>query len=82
MPFWYDWAPDTYKEVLNEDDMLSIDDDHDPERGIEMTYFVLISRLLNFKESIMKFIELNKNKIRRDRIEKFRELLNNCDYTK
>lgn len=75
MPFWYDWKPDNYNEVLNEDDMLSIDDDYDPEKGIDLAYFVLISRLIPFKENVLKFIELNKNKIRRDKIEKFRELL-------
>jgi len=62
--------------------MLSIDDDHDPEKGIDMTYFVLISRLLPFKESIVKYIESNKNKISRAKIEKFREYLNKCDHTK
>lgn len=26
MPFWYDWNADRYKEVLDDDSMLSIDD--------------------------------------------------------
>lgn len=34
MPFWYDWEPKNFNEELNDNSMLSIDDQYDPEAGI------------------------------------------------
>ena len=58
MPFWYDWDKDFYNKQLNDDSMLSIDDKYDPEKDIEVEHFIMISRLLNYKENIIRFIEL------------------------
>lgn len=51
MPFWYDWQKETYNEELNDNSMLSIDDKYDPEEGIEIKNFVIISRMLPYQEN-------------------------------
>ena len=64
------------------DDCLSIDDNYDPESHIDVKYFEDISRVLDYKDILMRFVNRNKNAVRKDGIEKFEELLNHCDLTK
>ncbi len=49
MPWWYEADKNLYKEVLDDDPYMSIDDDYDPEAGIEIKHFIIISRILNYK---------------------------------
>jgi hypothetical protein len=64
------------------DDCLSIDDNYDPESHIDVKYFEDISRVLDYKDILMRFVNRNKNAVRKDGIDKFEELLNSCDLTK
>ena len=43
--------------MLNEDSNLSIDDDYDPEAGIDIEYFEEISRILDYKEAVVYFMK-------------------------
>lgn len=69
MPFWYDWDPKHFKEKLNDDSMLSIDDEYDPEVGIELNHFVLISRLVKYKENFIKYLQMNKSSLKTELVE-------------
>ena len=55
--------------------MLSIDDKYDPEEGIEVKHFVMISRLVNYKDIFVRFLRKNKSSLKMEFIDKFKELV-------
>jgi len=60
MPYWFDQEPDVYIDKLNENSMMSIDQDYDPEKDIVIQNFEHISRALDYKPSLIKFLQQNK----------------------
>lgn len=75
MPFWYDWEPNKYNNQLNDDSMLSIDDQYDPEKDIEVVHFITISRLLNYKENFARYLRMNKAHLKPENINKCVKLM-------
>ena len=61
MPFWYMVKQDNYDKALNDDSLLSIDNDFDPEKNIEVVHFELLSRLVEYKDIVIRYIQRNRN---------------------
>lgn len=45
-----------YQNILDEDSMMSLDENYDPEVGIYITNFENISRMLDYKAVILKYM--------------------------
>ena len=65
MPFWFDFEPNKFKEMLDQDSNMSIDDDWDPEANIYVKFFEEISRLLDFKDLLYRYMNLCPNSLKR-----------------
>jgi len=57
MPFWYDFEPDKYQKELDLDSNLSIDDNYDPESAVKIEHFETISRLIDYKDNLIRFMK-------------------------
>jgi hypothetical protein len=55
-PYWYDQDPKMYIEALNEESMMSIDSAYDPEFGVDIRFYEEISRMLDYKKVIHKYM--------------------------
>ena len=62
--------------------MLSIDDKFDPEKGIEITYFVLISRLVSHKDNFGRYLNWNRAALKMEIIQECIDLLMLVDLRK
>ena len=56
MPFWYELEQERVNEVLDENSNLSVDYEHDPEAHIELDHFELISRILDYKDLVKRYM--------------------------
>ena len=68
--------------MLDDNSMMSIDEGYDPEKGIEIRFFEEISRMLDYKNVIFKFMVSNRQNTKVEVIEKFCKLLRKCNVTK
>lgn len=82
MPFWFTQKKDEYHMELDNDDCLSIDDAYDPEAGIELKWFHEISRLIDFKEILISYMNKTKGTVDQEQIDNFEKLLEQCNHMK
>ena len=57
MPFWFHDQAEKLHLELDEDSLLSIDAAYDPEKNIELKYFEEISRIVEYKDIMMRYFK-------------------------
>ena len=84
MPYWFDSNKEKYLSMLNDNSNLSIDDSYDPESHIHIEHFEAISRVLDYKDIVYRFMQNHKMIIlnKEERISNFRRLLADCTIMK
>lgn len=84
MPYWFDQNKEKYLRMLNDNSNLSIDDSYDPEAHIHLDHFETISRVLDYKDIVYRFMMNHKMIIlnKEERINNFRKLLAGCSIMK
>ena len=77
MPFWWQANKDKYQQLLDDNSMLSVDAEYDPEAGLEIVNMESISRIIDYKAILVRFMKRSAYNFadKKKRLEEFQQLL-------